>query len=143
MLTGDQNMIELNATVHYDLRHPEEFLFRQMDGEKTVRAAAESTIQLIATTTPLDQILTTGRHAVELIATKDLQRRLDKYDSGIRVLSFRLQDVHPSVEVVDGQRSARAERTLPSSSWSSSTRTGHQTSHSARLFPIGGFEVDI
>ncbi|MBV9081154.1 MAG: cadmium-translocating P-type ATPase [Acidobacteriaceae bacterium] len=104
MLTGDQNMIELNATIHYDLLHPDEFLFRQLDGEKTVRAAAESTIQLIATTTPLDDMLTAGRHAVESRAVKDLQRRLDKYDCGIRVLSVRLQDVHPSLEVVDAFR---------------------------------------
>jgi Cu+-exporting ATPase len=104
MLTGDQNMIELNATVHYDLLHPDEFLFRQLDGEKTVRVATESAIQLIATTTPLDDILTTGRHAVELRAANDLQSRLDQYHTGIRVLSFRLQDVHPSLEVVDAFR---------------------------------------
>ncbi|MBV9082574.1 MAG: FtsH protease activity modulator HflK, partial [Acidobacteriaceae bacterium] len=104
MLTGDQNMIELNATVHYDLLRPDEFLFRQLDGEKTVRAAAESTIRIIATTTPLDDLLTTGKHAVELRAASELQRRLDKYASGIRVLSFRLQDVHPSLEVVDAFR---------------------------------------
>ncbi len=104
MLTGDQNMIELNATVHYDLLRPDEFLFRQLDGEATVRAATESTIQLITTTTPLDEILTTGRRAVEVRAARDLQRRLDKYDTGVRVLSFRLQDVHPSLEVVDAFR---------------------------------------
>ena len=43
MLSGDQNMIELNATVHYRLSHPEDFLFRQLDGEATIRAAAEIT----------------------------------------------------------------------------------------------------
>ena len=32
MLTGDQNMIELNASVHYALDHPDDFVFRQMDG---------------------------------------------------------------------------------------------------------------
>ncbi|MBV9444012.1 MAG: cadmium-translocating P-type ATPase [Acidobacteriaceae bacterium] len=104
MLTGDQNMIELNATVHYDLSRADEFLFRQIDGENTVRAAAQSSIELIATTTPLDDMLTTRRHAVETRVANELQRRLDKYDSGIRVLSFRLQDVHPSLEVVDAFR---------------------------------------
>lgn len=104
MLTGDQNMVELNATVHYDLLRADEFLFRQVDGDKTVRAAAESTIELIAATTPLDDLLTTGRHAIEMRALKELQRRLNKYESGIRVLSFRLQDVHPSLEVVDAFR---------------------------------------
>ena len=53
-LTGDQNMIELNASVHYDVPHADAFLFRQLDGDATVRAAAESVIHGIASTTPLD-----------------------------------------------------------------------------------------
>ena len=53
MLTGDQNMIELNATVHYEVEHPDAFLFRQMDGDATIREAAESVIHGIAATTPL------------------------------------------------------------------------------------------
>ncbi len=39
MLTGDQNMVEVNATVHYSPEHPDDFVFRQMDGDATVRAA--------------------------------------------------------------------------------------------------------
>ena len=48
-LTGDQNLIELNTTVHYDLTHPDDFLLRQMDGEATVRAAAEAAMLSIIT----------------------------------------------------------------------------------------------
>ena len=65
MLTGDQNMIELNATVHYEVAHPDAFLFRQLDGDATMRAAAESVIHGITSTTPLDDVLTTGRQAIE------------------------------------------------------------------------------
>lgn len=104
MLTGDQNMIELNATVHYSLSHPDDYLFRQLDGEATVRAAAESVMQTISTETPLDEILTTGRRAVEGRARKELQARLDKYGAGIQVLQVKLEDVHPSLEVVDAFR---------------------------------------
>ena len=42
MLTGDQNMIQLYAAVHYVPAHPDDFLFRQIDGDSTVRATAES-----------------------------------------------------------------------------------------------------
>src|SRR5262249_53335540 len=78
MLTGDQNMIELNATVHYRLSHPDDFLFRQLDGEATIRQAAESVMQAISTTTPLDDMLTVGRWAVEGKARRELQTRLDR-----------------------------------------------------------------
>jgi HflK protein len=104
MLTGDQNMIELNATIHYVLARPDEFVFGQLDGAATVRAAAESTIQSIVTSAPLDDVLTTGRSSIEGRVKSGLQARVDRYYSGIRVLSVRLEDVHPSLEVVDAFR---------------------------------------
>ena len=108
MLTGDQNMIELNATVHYDVEHPDAFLFRQLDGDATVRAAAESVIHGIASTTPLDALLTTGREAIEAAALAELQRRMDRYETGVRILRVKLEDVHPSIEVVDAFRDVSA-----------------------------------
>jgi HflK protein len=107
-LTGDQNLIELNATVHYDLTHPDDFLLRQMDGEATVRAAAEAAIHSAISGTLLDDVLTTGRIAIEQRVRAELQARLDRYHSGVRVLSVRLEDVHPSVEVVDAFRDVSA-----------------------------------
>ncbi|MDQ6666287.1 MAG: FtsH protease activity modulator HflK, partial [Acidobacteriota bacterium] len=104
MLTGDQNMIELNATVHYDLIRPADYLFRNFDGEATVRNAAESVFQSIVTNTSLDDVLTTGREAIEARAQKEIQERLDRYGSGARVIRVKLQDVHPSLEVVDAFR---------------------------------------
>ncbi len=104
MLTGDQNMIELNATIHYDLPHPDDFLFRQFDAEGSLRAAAESAIESVITVTGLDAVLTSGRRAIEEKARRELQKRLDRYGCGIRVRSLRLEDVHPSVEVVDAFR---------------------------------------
>ncbi|HEV2199576.1 MAG TPA: FtsH protease activity modulator HflK [Bryobacteraceae bacterium] len=107
-LTGDQNMIELNATVHYNIDHPDAFLFRQLDGDATVRDAAESVIHGIAGTTPLDDVLTTGRQAIERKALAELQRRMDRYETGVHVLQLKLQDVHPSLEVVDAFREVSA-----------------------------------
>ena len=104
MLTGDQNMIELNAAIHYDLVRPDDFVFGQFDGDATVRAAAESTMQLVVTGASLDDVLTTGRNTIEQRVKSELQARLDRYRCGIRVLSVRLEDVHPSLEVVDAFR---------------------------------------
>ncbi len=104
MLTGDQNMIELNATVHYDLVRPDEFVFGQLDGEATVRAAAESAAQSVVTGSSIDDVLTTGRHAIEQRIKSELQNRLDRCRAGVRVLGVRLEDVHPSLEVVDAFR---------------------------------------
>jgi Cu+-exporting ATPase len=107
-LTGDQNLVELNATVHYDLSHPDDFLLHQADGEATVRAAAEAVLRSALSTMPLGDVLTTGRAAIEQRVRGELQSRLDRYHCGVRVLSVRLEDVHPSVEVVDAFRDVSA-----------------------------------
>ena len=104
MLSGDQNMIEVNATIHYRLVRPDDFLFRQLDGEATIRTAVESVLQSIASNTPLDEILTVGRRAIEARAQGEIQKRMDRYGTGVEVLDVRLLDVHPSLEVVDAFR---------------------------------------
>jgi HflK protein len=104
MLSGDQNMLELNATVHYIPQNPDDFLFRQVDADLTVRSAAESVIQGIVTSSSLDDVMTHNRREIEATAREQLQNRLDRYDAGVRVLQVKLEDVHPSLEVVDAFR---------------------------------------
>ena len=104
MMTGDQNMIELTAVVHYQLRRPDDWLFRQMDGEATVRAAAEAALNAAAISSALDSVLTSGRREFERNVLREIQSRLDRYAAGAEVLSVRLLDVHPSQEVVDAFR---------------------------------------
>jgi HflK protein len=104
MLTGDQNMIELYATVHYVPARPDEFLFRQLEGDGTVRAAAESVMQSVVTSSSRDDVLTEGRRQLEARARNELQRRLDLYGAGVQVLEVKLEDVHPALEVVDAFR---------------------------------------
>jgi membrane protease subunit HflK len=100
MLTDDQNMIELTASVLYRTEQPDKYLFRQFDPNATARSASESVLENIVTAVSLDEVLTLDRRAIEARAKADLQTRLDRYDSGIRVLEMRLEDVHPSQEVV-------------------------------------------
>ena len=104
MLTGDQNMIELNAMVHYSPVRPDDFLLRQLDGDTTVRVSAESVIQSIVTGESLDDVLTVGRRAIESRAERDLQQRLDRDGAGVKILRVKHEDVHPSLEVVDAFR---------------------------------------
>ena len=107
-LTGDQNMIELNATVHYQVVRPDAFLFRQMDGDGTIREAAQSVLHGITATAPMDSVLTIHREEIERRALVELQARADRYDSGVRILQVKLEDVHPSQEVVDAFRDVSA-----------------------------------
>jgi Cu+-exporting ATPase len=104
MLSGDQNMIEMTAVVHYDLERPDDYLFEQSDPEMTIRVAAESVLHGLVNSTPLDDLLTTKRQALEQRAETELQQRMERYKTGARILLVKFQDVHPSVEVVDAFR---------------------------------------
>ena len=103
-LTGDQNMVEVNATVHYRLRRPEDYLYGHAAPETLLRAAAESVLHEATAGQPIDALLTTGRGRVEQAAGVRLQQLLDRYRSGVEVLQVRLLDVHPSLEVVGAYR---------------------------------------
>ena len=104
LLTGYQNMVEAHIAVHYVLEDPGNYLFEQLTTETTIRVAAESVMRTIVNQTALDDLLTTERRGVEQRAAEHLQGRLERYRTGTRVLAVRLQDVHPSVEVVDAFR---------------------------------------
>jgi Cu+-exporting ATPase len=104
MLTGDQNMIEVNAVVHYRVTRPDDFFFQQLDPESTIRTAAESALQTTVSTAPLDDVLTTGREAIEARVLAALEKKLERYGAGVQVIRVKLLDVHPSLEVVDAFR---------------------------------------
>src|ERR1700733_6619572 len=86
------------------MTRPDDFLFRQLNADMTVRTAAESALQTTVSTAPLDDVLTTGRQALEGRVMAALQAKLDRYSAGARVVRVKLQDVHPSLEVVDAFR---------------------------------------
>jgi len=104
MLTGDQNLVTTNAVVHYTIDRPDDYLFQLADPDGTLRGVAEGAIRSVFGATELDLALTTGRAILETRARSEMQTRLDRYGAGIRVLSVRLQDVHPPLEVVDAFR---------------------------------------
>lgn len=104
MLSGDQNMIELTAVVHYRLDKPDDFLFQHLDPEAAIRVAAESSLRSVVNQTPLDAMLTTDRRELEQQAAAELSARMERYKTGAEILFVRVQDVHPSVEVVDAFR---------------------------------------
>ncbi len=104
MLSGDQNLTELTATIHFRLKQPDQFLFRLADGENTVRAAAEAALQAVLSSTPLDDALTTNRPSLEARARQMIEATLERYRAGVEILQVKLLDVHPSLEVVDAFR---------------------------------------
>ncbi|AMW34105.1 FtsH protease activity modulator HflK [Haematospirillum jordaniae] len=101
MLTGDQNIIDLDFIVQWRIREAGEFLFNIRDPEQTVRAAAESAMREVVGQTPLETAMTTGRAEIQSRSRELLQSILDSYHAGITILDVKLQKADPPQDVID------------------------------------------
>ena len=97
-------MIELTAVVHYRLTQPDDYLFEHVDPEQTIRVASESALSAAVNSMPLDDMLTVRRRGLEHRVADELAARMERYKTGVEVVHVRVQDIHPSVEVVDAFR---------------------------------------
>ena len=101
MLTGDQNIADVNFTVLYKIKDAGNFLFKLRNPEMTVKDMSESVMREIVGKRDLQFLLTEGRQEVEQVVRVDLQDILDSYKSGILVQSIQLQSVNPPEQVID------------------------------------------
>lgn len=99
MLTGDENIIDIWFIVQYRIKNATNYLFKVKDPNLTVKAAAEAAMREVAGSNRIDEILTTGKFEIQNDTAATLQEILDKYESGIEVMTVQLQEVHPPQEV--------------------------------------------
>jgi Cu+-exporting ATPase len=110
MITGDGNLVEVQATVRYAIAQPRVFLFEvgepgdtQRDPEALLRAAAESVLRETVAAQPFLDLLTVNRERFQSAVLARLTRRCEQYGShglGIRLDGISLHDLHPPGEVV-------------------------------------------
>ena len=101
MLTGDQNIIDIDFVVQWRIGNPRDFLFNIRDPQSTIKRGAESSIREIVGQTPLEEVLATQRQQVESRTKDVLQRILDDYSAGVFIAEVKLQKVDPPQKVID------------------------------------------
>jgi modulator of FtsH protease HflK len=101
MLTGDQNIIDIEFTVQWKISDAGKYLFKIRDPESTVKIAAESAMREIIGQTDLQPALTEARGDVESKTKHLLQDILTQYEAGIEITELKLQDVQPPPPVID------------------------------------------
>jgi membrane protease subunit HflK len=113
MLTGDENIVDINFVVLWKISVPQDFLFNVRDPEETVKAAAESVMRELVGKTPIAEATTEGRGVIETDARAQLQSLLDNYGAGILITEIQLQKADPPAEVIEAFRDvqrAQADR---------------------------------
>ena len=101
MLTGDQNVVDIDFDVQWQIKDAANFLFNIRDPEGTIKIAAESSLREIVGQAPLESVLTGGRQKVETDTQELLQKILDDYGAGVLVTQTKLQQSDPPQEVID------------------------------------------
>lgn len=109
MLTGDENIVNVQFIVQYQIKDPVDFLFKAdlqipaFSGSdiysETVKNAAEAAMREVIGGSLIDSALTDGKNQIQIEARDLLQGILDRYSTGILVQAVQLQDVHPPQEV--------------------------------------------
>ncbi|WP_269533383.1 FtsH protease activity modulator HflK [Chitinimonas sp. BJYL2] len=103
MLTQDQNIIDMQLEVQYDVKNAKDFLFNNAstdaDAKDIVKQATETSIREIVGRNKVDFVLNEGRGQVAADATRLIQTLLDNYGSGVRISRVNINDVQPPEEV--------------------------------------------
>ncbi|HLC41915.1 MAG TPA: FtsH protease activity modulator HflK [Methylomirabilota bacterium] len=95
MLTGDLNVIDVQWIVQYRIEDPIHFLFRVRDTRQTIRDIAEAVMRRVVGNRLGSDVLTVGRVAVSTEVKEEMQKILNAYEAGVRLVTVELQDVTP------------------------------------------------
>ena len=102
MITGDENIVDAQLLVQFDIKDLKHFLFMAIDPSgKTMTDVAETSLRQVVGSKPIDDVLTTEKEAVQSETKILMQSLLDSYNSGIRVREVILQYVQPPSQVQD------------------------------------------
>lgn len=95
MLTGDLNVIDVQWIVQYRIEDPVRYLFRVREARQAIRDVAEAVTRRIVGNRLGSDVLTVGRVAVSTETKEEMQKILNDYETGVRLVTVELQDVTP------------------------------------------------
>ena len=103
MVTGDQNIIDLQFSVQYNVKDARSFLFNTRNGDPDAKdlvlQVAESAIREVVGKSPIDFILNEGRAEVADRAGRLMQQILDRYQSGVMIVKVNMSNAQPPEQV--------------------------------------------
>jgi len=110
MLTGDENIVDINYSVFWVIKDAGKFLFNIQSPVETVKATSETAMREVIAKSPIQSILTEGRSQIEVEVQEITQKILDEYGSGIQITQVQTQQADPPSQVIDAFRDVQAAR---------------------------------
>jgi membrane protease subunit HflK len=106
ILTKDENIIQVEVAVQYQVKNAENYLFQVRDPDYTLHEATESALREVIGGITMDSFLSGGRGDLVRQTKELLQTILDRYETGLILTSVNLQDPQPPEEVQDAFQDA-------------------------------------
>ncbi len=108
MLTGDENIVDIDFQVVWNITDPSKFLFNLRDPRMTIRAVSESAMREIIAQSELAPILNRDRGSIAGRLQDLIQQTLDSYNSGLNVVRVTFDKADPPEQVIDAFREVQA-----------------------------------
>ncbi len=101
MLTGDENIVDAQFTVFWQVNDVYAFQFNLKDQAESVKSIAESAMREVVAKTEVERVITSDKAGIEEEVRQISQRILDEYQAGIEVVRVNLDEVRPPEEISD------------------------------------------
>jgi membrane protease subunit HflK len=101
MLSGDQNIVNVQFSVLYTISDPQSYLFRLENPAETLQQVAESAMREVVGRRPAQDAFRDNRGPIETEVRNIIQGTMDRYGAGISINRVTIEDVAPPREVAD------------------------------------------
>ncbi|WP_170769380.1 FtsH protease activity modulator HflK [Ruegeria lacuscaerulensis] len=108
MLTGDENVVDIDYQVVWNISDPAKFLFNLRDARQTIRAVSESAMREIIAQSELAPILNRDRGVIAERLQELIQSTMDSYDSGVNIIRVNFDKADPPQDVIAAFRDVQA-----------------------------------
>ncbi|WP_298292382.1 FtsH protease activity modulator HflK [uncultured Litoreibacter sp.] len=108
MLTTDENIVDIDFQVVWNINDPAKFLFNLAEPQDTIRSVSESAMREVIARSELAPILNRNRQLIADEVRELIQLTLDQYDSGVNIVRLNLDKADPPREVIDAFREVQA-----------------------------------
>jgi len=110
MLTGDENIADIDFEVQWKIDNIKDYLFNIKDPQRTIRSATESVMREIIANRKIDGILANEKLGIEIEAKNLLQSILNSYNSGIEIVTLQLLRADPPRDVIAAFRDVQTAK---------------------------------
>lgn len=110
MLTGDENIVDVDFVVQWNIKNVEDYLFNIQNPDSTVKEVAESVMREVVGKSNIAPLLTKEREKTAQDVASLVQKTLDAYGAGIRITGIQMKKADPPAKVIDAFRDVQAAK---------------------------------